>query len=66
MANNNAGQNLTTFLNGGQGFGQSQDGKVQKLDTKNFALNLAVSLGIFAFELSGFFLLKSSAVGRRI
>ena len=50
------------FLNGQAGAGQNQQG----VAVKAFVLNIAVSLGLFAFEISGFFLLKSSALGRRI
>lgn len=50
------------FLNGNSGVGQNKAG----ITVKAFALNIAVNLGLFAFELSGFFLLKSSAIGRRI
>ena len=50
------------FLNGQAGVGQNSRG----IAVKAFVLNIAVSLALFAFEISGFFLLKSSAVGRRI
>lgn len=50
------------LLNGQAGSGQNKEG----IALKAFVLNIAVSLGLFAFELSGFFLLKSSAIGRRI
>ncbi len=53
---------ILDFLNGEAGAGQNQEG----IALKAFVLNIAVSLGLFAFELSGFFLLKSSALGRRI
>lgn len=49
-------------FNGEAGVGQNKEG----IPLKAFVLNIAVSLGLFAFEISGFFLLKSSAVGRRI
>ena len=50
------------FLNGQAGKGQSTQG----IQVKAFVLNLAIALGTFTVQLSGFFLLKSSAVGRRI
>ncbi|KAL6715364.1 hypothetical protein ACLMJK_007630 [Lecanora helva] len=53
---------LLYFLNGDAGSGQNKEG----IAIKAFALNIAVSLGLFALEISGFFLLKSSAIGRRI
>ncbi len=46
--------------------GSNKGENLQGVATKAFVLNLAVSLGLFAFELFGFFLLKSSAIGRRI
>jgi hypothetical protein len=61
MANSTNGTFLD-FLNGQAGSGQNREG----IALKAFVLNIAVSLGLFAFELSGFFLLKSSAIGRRI
>ena len=64
MANNSIGGNGTflSFLNGEAGTGQNQQG----IALKAFLLNIAVSLGLFAFEISAFFLLKSSDLGRRI
>lgn len=64
MATSNSTSNgtLLDLLNGEAGKGQNQQG----IALKAFVLNIAVSLCLFAFELSGFFLLKSSAVGRRI
>ena len=53
---------LLDFLNGQAGVGQNQQG----IAVKAFILNIAISLGLFAFEISGFFLLKSSAIGRRL
>ena len=61
-SNSSGNDTLLDFLNGNSGVGQNQQG----IALKAFALNIAVSLGLFAFEISGFFLLKSSAVGRRI
>ena len=62
--NSSLGDNGTFLglLNGEAGVGQNQQG----IALKAFVLNIAVSLGLFAFEVSGFFLLKSSAIGRRI
>jgi hypothetical protein len=36
------------------------------VNTKAFFLNLATGAALFAFQVSGFFLLKSSNIGRRI
>ncbi len=52
---------ITSIFNG---TGSAQN--LQGVATKAFVLNLAVSLSLFAFELIAFFLLKSSAIGRRI
>ncbi len=57
--------NSTSFLcllNGPATLGQDKS----RTNVKAFVLSVAVSLGFFAFNLSGFFLLKSSAMGRRI
>lgn len=54
--------NLEDILNCQGGSAKSSFG----ITTKAFALNLAVGLALFAFNLTGFFLLKSSALGRRI
>ncbi|KAK4692272.1 calcium permeable stress-gated cation channel, partial [Lecanoromycetidae sp. Uapishka_2] len=65
MVNNSISSSNGTILdllNGQAGSGQNKEG----IALKAFLLNIAVSLGLFAFELSGFFLLKSSAMGRRI
>ena len=61
-SNSSTNDDILNFLNGNAGAGSSKQG----IALKAFVLNLAVSLGLFAFEISGFFLLKSSAVGRRI
>lgn len=62
-SNNSIGNGtLLGFLNGQAGAGQLQKG----IELKAFALNIAVSLGLFAFEITAFLLLKSSAAGRRI
>ena len=39
---------------------------LQGIDTKGLVLNIVFSLALFASEILGFFLLKSSAIGRRI
>ena len=57
--------NATSFLcllDGQPTLGQDKSGT----NVKAFVLSVAVSLGLFAFNLSGFFLLRSSAIGRRI
>lgn len=61
-SNSSSNEAILDFLNGNAGVGQNKQG----IALKAFVLNIAVSLGLFAFEISGFFLLKSSAVGRRI
>ena len=62
MANFSHNDTLLDFLNGQAGVGGNQKG----IAVKGFVLNIAVSLCLFAFEMIGFFLLKSSALGRRI
>ena len=62
MAHNSSNQAILDLLNGQAGAGQNKAG----IAVKAFVLNVAVSLGLFAFEVSAFFLLKSSAIGRRI
>ena len=62
MANSTHNDTLLDFLNGQAGVAGNQEG----VAVKAFVLNIAISLGLFAFEISGFFLLKSSAIGRRI
>lgn len=54
--------NVTNFFDGHPDIVQNK----QAIATKALVLNIAISLGLFAFELSGFLLLKSSAIGRRI
>ena len=61
-SNSSTNDAILNFLNGNAGVGASKQG----IALKAFVLNLAVSLGLFAFQLSGFFLLRNSAVGRRI
>lgn len=58
----NPNLNLTGILTAGGGRAQDDAGIVWK----SFVVNIAVSLALFAFQLSAFFLLKSSAIGRRI
>ena len=53
---------LLDIINAGAGAGQNREG----IAIKAFVVNLAVGLGFFAFEIAGFFLVKSSAIGRRI
>ena len=60
--NSSSDDPISGLLYGQAGVGQNQQG----IAVKAFVLNLVVSLGLFAFEISGFFLLKSSALGRRI
>ncbi len=63
MANDNTvPSNITGVFDGQAGAAQASDG----ITTKAFLLNLAVGFGLFAVELSIFFLLKSSNIGRRI
>ena len=61
-SNSSANDAILNLFNGNAGAGQRKQG----IALKAFVLNLAVSLGLFAFELSGFFLLRNSALGRRI
>ena len=63
MANNaTANDPVSGIFNGNAGAAQTTEG----IQVKAFVLNLAIALGTFAVQLSGFFLLKSSAIGRRI
>ena len=62
MANSSHNGTLLDFLNGQSGVAGNQQG----IAFKAFLLNIAVSLGLFAFEISLFLLFKSSARGRRI
>ena len=61
-SSNSSNQTLLDIFGGDAGVGQLQAG----IAIKAFVLNIAVGLGLFAFQISGFFLLKSSAIGRRI
>ncbi|KAL8719326.1 MAG: hypothetical protein Q9181_008072, partial [Wetmoreana brouardii] len=64
VANNNSTGNgtLETLFGSAPANVQAQAG----IQSRAFLLNLAVSLGLFAAEILAFFLLKSSAIGRRI
>ena len=62
MANSSHNGTLLDLLNGQSGLAGNQQG----IAVKGFLLNIAVSLGLFVFEISGFLLFKSSAMGRRI
>lgn len=61
-SNSSGNGTILDLLDGEAGVGQNKEG----IALKAFVLNIAVSLGLFAFEVSAFFLLKSSALGRRI
>ena len=58
--NNSSG--LDSLFTGPPSDAQAQAG----IQLRAFVLNLGVSLALFAFEVIGFFLLKSAAIGRRI
>jgi hypothetical protein len=58
------GNDLYNFYDGTSG--SAQNAKYNGITTRAFLLNLATGVGLFAFQLTGFFLLKSSGVGRRI
>ena len=64
MANitNSTNGGLLGLINAGAGAGQKSEG----IAIKAFVVNIAVGLSLFVFEMSGFFILKSSAIGRRI
>ena len=63
MANGNStGSGFGDIINGNAGAAADSNG----VTTKGFALNLAAGLALFVFNLTGFFLLKSSSIGRRI
>lgn len=62
MANITNNTGLVDIINAGAGVGQNTEG----IAIKAFVVNLAVGLTLFALEVVGFFLLKSSALGRRI
>lgn len=60
----NTNETLTgqDILRGNAGIGQNTEG----INTRAFLLNLATGIVLFVAQLSGFFLLKSSSLGRRI
>ena len=64
MANttSNSTAGFLNVLDGYAGSGASRQG----IAVKAFVLNIAVGLILFVIQLTGFFLLKSSAIGRRI
>jgi hypothetical protein len=67
MSNNSItnGANNTSVGNifeGNAGIAQGSEG----ITTRAFLLNLAVGVALFSFQTTGFFLLKSSSLGRRI
>ena len=57
-----AGNEAFDIINGQGGAAQGQKG----ISTRAFALNLALGIALFVTELTGFFLLKDSKIGRRI
>lgn len=61
-ATNKSITSVDNIISYGSGAGQSTQG----IAIKAFVVNLAVGLIIFALQIAGFFLLKSSALGRRI
>ena len=61
-SSSNGSPSFYQLINGDKGAAQSAQG----ITTKAFALNLATGLALFLFELTGFFLLKSANIGRRI
>jgi hypothetical protein len=62
MGNDGAPSNITGLFEGEAGSAQNSAG----ITTRAFLLNLAVGFGLFAVELTIYFLLKSSNIGRRI
>ena len=63
-SSSNGNPNFYNIINGGATAGAAANDK--GITTKAFALNLATGLALFLFEVTGFFLLKSSSIGRRI
>ncbi|KAL8895732.1 MAG: hypothetical protein Q9207_008042 [Kuettlingeria erythrocarpa] len=59
---NSTGNSTFDFFGGAPANVQAQAG----IQLRAFLLNIAVALGLFTAEIVGFFLLKSSAIGRRI
>jgi hypothetical protein len=62
VSNSTNGTGIINLIDAGAGTGQNKAG----IAVKAFVLNIAVGLALFAFEFSGFLILKSSAIGRRI
>jgi hypothetical protein len=62
MSNNTNISDPLSFLNGNAGAAQGSAG----ITTRAFLLNLAIGFGLFSVELTIFFVLKSSSLGRRI
>ena len=64
MANGNSPHSNSVYgiLKGDAGTAQGTQG----ITTKAFALNLAAGIALFLFEITGFFLLKSANIGRRL
>lgn len=62
MAVNSTNSSLPGIFQGNSGVAQTSGG----ITTRAFFLNLATGFALFIFQLSGFFLLKSSNLGRRL
>lgn len=62
LTNSTGNSTFDTFFGGAPANVQAQAG----IQLRAFLLNIAVALGLFTAEIVGFFLLKSSAIGRRI
>ena len=60
--NSSSNGTLETIFGGAPADARAQTG----IQLRAFILNIAVSLALFALEVLAFFLLKSSAIGRRI
>ena len=56
------GTNVGDIFEGNAGVAQGSEG----IPTRAFLLNLAVGVALFTFQTTGFFLLKSSSLGRSI
>lgn len=61
-SNSSSNGTFETFFGGPPADVQAQTG----IQLRAFVLNIAVSLALFALEVSAFFVLKSAAIGRRI
>lgn len=61
-ASNSSSNPVSDFFSGNAGVAQSRQG----IALRAFIISIAVALVLFTVEVSGFFLLKSSAIGRRI